>query len=96
MREELQKAYDSGANKLWVINVGDIKPSEIALEFVMRLAWSVTDFTEANVADFVAALAARDFGPSSAAEITGHRDALLPNQHRAAARSSWARPPSTT
>ena len=70
VREELQKAYDTGANKLWVINVGDIKPSEVALEFVMRFAWRVTDYTEANVADFVAALAARDFGPSAAAEIT--------------------------
>ena len=53
-----------------MINVGDIKPSEVALEFVMRFAWRVTDYTEANVADFVAALAARDFGPSTAAEIT--------------------------
>ena len=70
VREELQKAYDTGANKLWVINVGDIKPSEVALEFVMRFAWRVTDYTEANVADFVTALAARDFGPSAAAEIT--------------------------
>ena len=70
VREELQKAYDTGANKLWVINVGDIKPSEVALEFIMRFAWRVTDYTEANVADFVAALAARDFGPSTAAEIT--------------------------
>ena len=70
VREELQKAYDTGANKLWVINVGDIKPSEVALEFIMRFAWRVTDYTEANVADFVAALAARDFGPSAAAEIT--------------------------
>ena len=69
VREELQKAYDSGANKLWVINVGDIKPSEVALEFAMRLAWRVTDWTETNVADFVTALATRDFGPSSAAEI---------------------------
>ena len=70
VREELQKAYDTGAHKLWVMNVGDIKPSEVALEFIMRFAWRVTDYTEANVADFVAALAARDFGASAAAEIT--------------------------
>jgi hypothetical protein len=69
VREELQKAYDSGANKLWVINVGDIKPSEVALEFALRFAWKVSDWTESNVADFVAALATRDFGSSSAADI---------------------------
>ena len=70
VREELQKAYDSGANKLWVINVGDIKPSEVGLEFAMRFAWRVTDWTESNVADFVTAMATRDFGSSTAAEIS--------------------------
>ena len=69
VREELQKAYDTGANKLWVINVGDIKPSEVALEFIMRFAWRVADYTEANVSSFVGALAARDFGSSVAAEV---------------------------
>ncbi len=69
VREELKKAYDAGASKLWVINVGDIKPSEVGLEFAMRFAWRVTDWTENNVADFVASMAARDFGPSTAAEV---------------------------
>jgi hypothetical protein len=69
VREELQKAYDTGANKLWVINVGDIKPAEMALEFTMRFAWRVTDITESNVAKVVADQAARDFGASAATEI---------------------------
>jgi hypothetical protein len=69
VREELRKAYDAGANRLWVINVGDLKPSEIALEFAMRLAWRIDDFTESNVADYVASLAQRDFGSDSAKEV---------------------------
>ena len=69
VREELKKAYDTGANRLWVINVGDIKPAEIGLEFIMRLAWNVADWTETNVADAVAQMAARDFGPATAAEV---------------------------
>jgi hypothetical protein len=69
VREELRKSYDAGANRLWVINVGDLKPSEIALEFAMRLAWRIDDFTESNVADYVASLAQRDFGAKSASEV---------------------------
>lgn len=69
VREELRKAYDAGASRLWVINVGDLKPSEIALELTMRLAWRVDDITESNVADYVTSLAQRDFDPKSAQEV---------------------------
>ncbi len=69
VREELRKSYDAGASRLWVINVGDIKPSEIALEFAMRLAWRIDDYTETNVAEYVASLAQRDFDAKSAQEV---------------------------
>ena len=69
VREELQKSYDLGANRLWVFNVGDLKPAEIGIEFAMRLAWRTTDVTETTVSDVVAAMAARDFGPGVAAEV---------------------------
>jgi hypothetical protein len=69
VREELRKAYDAGASRLWVINVGDIKPTEIGFEFAMSLAWRIDDWTESNVGDFVAALAARDFGAESKQDI---------------------------
>lgn len=69
VREELRKAYDAGASRLWVINVGDLKPSEIALEFTLRLAWHIDDWTESNVGEYVAALAQRDFGAANKQEI---------------------------
>jgi hypothetical protein len=70
VREELRKAYDAGANRLWVINVGDLKPAEIGLEFAMRLAHRIDDYGETNVSEFVAALAGRDFGQMHAQEIS--------------------------
>ncbi|HEX2869921.1 MAG TPA: glycosyl hydrolase 115 family protein [Polyangiaceae bacterium] len=70
VREELRKAYDAGANRLWVINVGDLKPSEISLELTMRLAWRIDDWTESNVGEMVAALAGRDFGADVRQEIS--------------------------
>ena len=38
--EELHKAWQNDAGRLWVSNVGDLKPSEIATAFYAELAWS--------------------------------------------------------
>jgi hypothetical protein len=36
---ELWKAYESGIRKLWVLNVGGLKPLEQDMEFFLRYAW---------------------------------------------------------
>jgi hypothetical protein len=41
IQEEMTKAYDHGARNVWVLNVGDIKPAEIAMDFFLRLAWDI-------------------------------------------------------
>jgi hypothetical protein len=38
--EEMTKAYDYGANKVWILNVGDLKPAELDIEFFLKLAWN--------------------------------------------------------
>jgi hypothetical protein len=38
--EEMTKAYDYGANKIWILNVGDLKPAELDIEFFLNLAWN--------------------------------------------------------
>ena len=38
---QLTQAYNKGAREMWVINVGDIKPAEYNLEFIMDLAWNI-------------------------------------------------------
>ncbi len=47
---ELTKAYEYGANRIWVFNVGDIKPAEKELSLAMEMAWNVRSWTptEAN------------------------------------------------
>ncbi|KAL4945703.1 hypothetical protein BDV06DRAFT_230160 [Aspergillus oleicola] len=37
---QLEKAYYTGADQIWVFNVGDIKPLEMPLTFVMALGWN--------------------------------------------------------
>jgi hypothetical protein len=38
--EELHKAWENDARNIWVINVGDIKPMEIGIDYFARLAWN--------------------------------------------------------
>ncbi|KAL4797745.1 hypothetical protein BDV19DRAFT_397661 [Aspergillus venezuelensis] len=43
---QLEQAYHTGADQVWVFNVGDIKPLEMPLTFVMSLAWDIGKFSE--------------------------------------------------
>ncbi len=47
---ELEKAYDYGIRKLWVTNMGAIKPLEQEMEFVLRLGWE-TGKEDASIAE---------------------------------------------
>ena len=44
-KNELKKAYDEGVQKLWVLNVGAIKPLEAEIEFFLKYAWEITKET---------------------------------------------------
>ncbi|MDE6394225.1 MAG: glycosyl hydrolase 115 family protein, partial [Duncaniella sp.] len=39
MYEELKKAYDTGADRYWLLNVGDIKPMELGVQLFFDMAW---------------------------------------------------------
>lgn len=39
MRQQLSEAYMRGINKMWILNVGDIKPAEYQIEEFMNMAW---------------------------------------------------------
>lgn len=46
MQYEMRKAYDAGANKLWVVNVGDIKPQEYAMQLFLDMAYYIHRFKQ--------------------------------------------------
>ncbi len=66
---EMKKAYDFGADKLWVVNVGDIKPAELNIEFFMQMAWDITVWDHQNSGQFIKQWATREFGCEHASEI---------------------------
>ena len=49
MYEELSKAYATGANRYWLLNVGDIKPCELGIQTFFDLAWNVNAFNFDNI-----------------------------------------------
>lgn len=67
--EELTKAYTYGAQKLWIFNVGDIKPAEKEITFAMELAWDLDRWTPEKAHGFIEAWAERTFGKPYAREI---------------------------
>jgi len=68
--EEMTKAYDYGANKVWILNVGDLKPAELDIEYFLKLAWNPHSWNGTNTYDLLQQQIARDFGNGVAPEIT--------------------------
>ena len=68
--EEMTKAFDYGADKVWMLNVGDLKPAELDIEFFLKLAWNPHSWNGTNTYDLLQTQIARDFGNEHAAEIT--------------------------
>ncbi|MGZ5192044.1 MAG: glycosyl hydrolase 115 family protein, partial [Flavisolibacter sp.] len=50
VQEEMMKAYTTGANRLWVLNVGDIKPLEYNIEQFMDMAFDAKLFQDSRYA----------------------------------------------
>lgn len=72
--EEMSKAYEHNARMLWILNVGDIKPGEIGIEFFLRLAWDIAPWQYSNLHNFLVRWARREFGPKHAEDIANIMD----------------------
>ena len=69
MWEQLQLTYDYGVDKLWVLNVGDIKPMEYPITLFMDMAWDPTRYTAANLMEHPRAFCAQQFGDEQAQQL---------------------------
>lgn len=49
--KEMKRAWDYGAQKIWILNVGDIKPGEYLTEFFLDMAWNINDITPSTIYD---------------------------------------------
>ena len=84
---ELKKVYDSGVREMWIFNVGDIKPSELSISFLMRLACDMNGMDFGAIDEWVCNAAQQMFHTD---EATARRVAGLVREYY---RISWAKRP---
>lgn len=85
MYEELLKAYNAGADRYWLLNVGDIKPMEIEMQMFMDMAFDFSSFSYDNANKYQAQWLASIFGQEHQADF----QYILDNYYRLA----WDRKP---
>ena len=51
MFEQLSLAYDYGIQRMWILNVGDLKPMEYPITLFMDMAWNPKEYNLQNVTD---------------------------------------------
>ena len=84
IRDQLQRAWTTGAHRLWMLNVGDIKPNEYLAEYFLDAAFDASVLRQ-DPARHLAAWAGRQFGAVHGEEIAAIK--------RAYYRLAWERRP---
>lgn len=69
IQEQMNLAYTYDATKIWIVNVGDLKPMEFPMEFFLRMAWNPEAWPKERIPEFGRAWAEREFGPEHASDI---------------------------
>jgi hypothetical protein len=67
--EQMSLAYEHGADRIWIVNVGDLKPMEFPIEFFVHLAWDPAAWPKERLAEYGRLWAEREFGPADATAI---------------------------
>lgn len=67
--EQMNLCYRNGVDRIWIVNVGDIKPMEFPIHFFLDMAWNPEVMTSDRVAGYSREWAGTVFGPQYAAEI---------------------------
>ena len=69
LQNQLYLTYITGIDDLWLTNVGDLKPKELPIDFIMHYAWDPEAITPDDIDDYTLDLAASLFGPEHSQEI---------------------------
>ncbi|KAJ5169213.1 uncharacterized protein N7482_004807 [Penicillium canariense] len=54
---QLSQAYERNARKIWVFNVGDIKPIEVPLTYALEMAWNIHSVQVDGMSQFLGGIA---------------------------------------
>lgn len=68
MWEQLYLTYTYGVDKMWILNVGDLKPNEFPTDFFLKMAWNPNAFDAGNLMDYTREFCRQQFGDEHADE----------------------------
>ena len=80
--EQMHLAYTHGADRIWIVNVGDIKPMELPISFFLDYAWKPAGWKAADIPQYYAQWSEQQFGK----ERSGIIGKILENYSRYSAR----------
>lgn len=66
---QMRMAYNSNVRKLWILNVGDIKPCEYNIELFLNMAWNINCVSENTLDDYMYQWLNREFGAEAASRL---------------------------
>ncbi|UGQ47589.1 glycosyl hydrolase 115 family protein [Massilia endophytica] len=67
--EQMHLAWKHEATRMWIVNVGDLKPMEVPIEFFLSYAWNPAKWPAERLPEYLKLWAAREFGQEYAADI---------------------------
>ncbi|WP_206367348.1 glycosyl hydrolase 115 family protein [Sphingobacterium sp. SGR-19] len=62
IHQQLKTAYEHDVRKIWIVNVGDIKPGEYQTELFLDMAWNIAEINNKGVNQHLRDWLTREFG----------------------------------
>lgn len=66
--EQMRLTYEYGVDKLWILNVGDLKPMEYPITLFLDMAWDPMRYDAGNLLDHTRRFCVQQFGEKEADE----------------------------
>ncbi len=89
--EQLHLAYERGVDRVWMVNVGDLKNNELPTQFFMDYAWNPERWPVERLGEWEERYAAQQFGPDLADAIAAvlHRYSTLQSDRKPELLNVW-------
>src|SRR5690606_29478474 len=62
IHQQMKTAYEHDVRKIWIVNVGDIKPGEYQTELFLDMAWNIEEINNKGVNQHLRDWLTREFG----------------------------------
>ena len=70
MFQQMSSAYENGIQKMWILNVGDLKPAEYQIEMFLDMAWNLNRVRKQGVKGHLTDFLYREFGDNIGKELS--------------------------